>query len=129
MHEIIASGVGIFALGLAIRAIGGFLPGFVVKKVHSLFVAAKTSPWWKDAAHPKRAKWLQATAELLEDEIPEPGQGKAAYEALGGRIASMTPLLAGTGAKWAAAIEKACDAVNLELDKEIKELATSEPKP
>ena len=131
MKELLAGSIGIFGITLAIRMIGGFLPGFIVKKVHSLFVAAKTCPWWKEPSKPMRAKWLLATALLLEDEIPEPGTGKPIYEALGGKIAALTPILTGTGSKWATALEKAGDAVNLELDEEIKELAApaDAPKP
>jgi len=124
--QTLITGIGVaVALSGGIWAIGFFLPGFIVKKLHGLFLAAKNSAWWHDAAHPKRAKWLLATAELLEDEIPEPGHGKALYEALGTKVAALTPLLIGTGSKWAAALEKAGDAVDLELDGEIKELSKS----
>ena len=124
MHAWINGLLGVAALGAGIWAVGRFLPGVIIKKVHRAFAAAKACPWFRDAAHPKRAKWLLATAELLEDEIPEPGTGAALYAALGAKVAGLTPLLAGTGGKWAAALEKCGDAVDLELDGEIKELAT-----
>jgi len=118
------SGIGIaVALSGGIWAIGKFIPGILVKKVHGLFAAAKVSPWWRDAAHPKRARLLLAVAEFLEDEIPEPGQGKALYEALGAKIAALMPLLIGTGPKWASALEKAGDAIDTELDSEIKDIS------
>ncbi len=119
------TGIGIMAaLSSGIWVIGRFLPALIVKKVHGLFEAAKSSSWWREPAHPKRARLLLAAAEFLEDEIPEPGQGTALYANLGAQVATITPLLAGTGSKWAAALEKAGDAINLELDDEIKELAT-----
>ena len=104
--------------------VGKFLPDFLTKKIHALFAAAKVSPWWHDAAHPKRAAWLLSTAQLLEEEIPEPGTGEAMYQALGAKIAGLTPLLINSGPKWAKALEKAGDAIDLKLDQEIKYLAT-----
>ncbi len=112
-------GVGL-VIGLAV---GRFLPAFVVKKVHGFFAWAKSDPWFRNPAKPKRIKWLLATAELLEDEIPEPGQGKALYALLGAKISGALPILSGTSGKWASALEKAGDALDTELDDEIKQLA------
>lgn len=117
-------GIGI-ALGITVGiwSIGKFLPGLIVKKLHAVFAWAKQSPWFKNIAKPKRAKLLFVLAEFLEDEIPEPGTGKEFYAALGNKIAGLSPILIGTGAKWAAALEKGGDAIDLALDNEIKLLA------
>ena len=112
-----------------ILLMGVFLPGIVVGWVHRLFAAAKASAWWRDPAHPKRARWLLATAELLEDEIPEPGTGSAIYAAWGAAVAALTPLLMGTAGRWATAFEKVGDAVDLELDAQVKDLAVLPPLP
>ena len=112
-----------------ILLMGVFLPGIVVGWVHRLFAAAKASAWWRDPAHPKRARWLLATAELLEDEIPEPGTGSAVYAAWGAKTAAIAPFLIGTAARWAAAYEKVGDAVDLEMNAQIKDLADLPPLP
>lgn len=118
------SGLGV-AAGVAVSfwALGRFLPPFLVKQIHGLFARAKASPWFRNPAKPKRARLLLALAEFLEDEIPEPGQGREFYAALGARVASLAPFLVGTGPKWADALEKAGDAIDLELDEEIKDLS------
>lgn len=126
LHTLAGGAVAVLGLGLGIRAVGWFLPGFLTKKVHALYEAAKMSPWWHDPAHPKRARWLLATAELLEDEIPEPGQGKAVYAQLGADIAGLSPILAGTARTWAGALEKVGDALDTELDAAIKGIASGE---
>lgn len=129
LHALITAG-GVSIAGIAIIwLVGAFLPGIVVGKIHGIFAAAKTSAWWKDPAHPKRSRLLLAAAEFLEDEIPEPGTGSEVYAALGARIAALTPFLIGTGGKWAAALEKAGDAVNLELDAQVKDLGELPPLP
>lgn len=128
-HPWATMGGGSLLLCLVIYLVGVFLPGIVAGKIHSLFAAAKASPWWRDPAHPKRARWLLATAELAEDEIPEPGTGKAVYEAWGAAVAALSPLLIGTAGRWAAAFEKVGDAVDLELDAQVKDLAAPPPPP
>ena len=105
-HPWATLGGGALFLSIAIYLMGVFLPGIVVGKIRSLFAGAKASPWWRDPAHPKRARWLLATAELLEDEIPEPGTGSAVYAAWGAKTAAIAPFLIGTAARWAAAYEK-----------------------
>lgn len=118
------AGFGIsLCLGGGIWALGRFLPGFLTGKVHGFFVWAKAAPWFRDLSKPWRLRWLLATAELLEQEIPDPGQGKALYTALGAQIAGSTAILAGTGGKWASALEKVGDALDTELDGEVLELA------
>ena len=128
-HPWSSMGGGTLLLFLVIYLVGVFLPGIVVGKIRSLFAAAKVSPWWHDPMHPKRARWLLATAELAEDEIPEPGTGSAVYAAWGAKTASIAPFLIGTAARWAAAYEKIGDAVDLELDAQVKELAELPPLP
>lgn len=123
-HPWATLGGGALFLSVVIYLIGVFLPGVVVGWVHRFFAAAKASPWWRDPAHPKRARWLLATAELAEDEIPEPGTGSVVYAAWGAKTAALTPLLMGTAGRWSAAYEKVGDAVDLELDAQVKDLAT-----
>lgn len=123
LHAWVAGIGSTVALAGGIWAVGKYLPGIIVTKVHGLFNAAKVSPWWRNPAHPKRARWLLATAELLEDEIPEPGQGKELYAQWGAATAALSPLLIGTAGKWAGAYEKCGDAVDTGLDVEIKTLA------
>jgi hypothetical protein len=122
-------GTGSLFIFLFIYLVGVFLPGIVVGKIRSLFAAAKASPWWHDPAHPKRSRWLLATAELAEDEIPEPGTGGAVYAAWGAKTASIAPFLIGTAARWAAAYEKVGDAVDLELNAQVKDLGELPPLP
>ena len=124
------SGIGVaFGLTAGIWAIGKFFPAMIVKKVHGAFAAAKASLWWRDPSHPKRARLLLAAAEFLEDEIPEPGTGSAVYAAWGAAVAALTPLLMGTAARWAAAFEKVGDAVDLEMDSQVKDLGELPPLP
>ena len=122
-HPWATLGGGALLLSVVIYLAGIFLPGILVGWIHRLFAAAKASPWWRDPAHPKRARWLLATAELAEDEIPEPGTGGAIYAAWGAAVAALSPLLMGTAGRWAAAFEKVGDAVDLELDAQVKDLA------
>lgn len=126
VHAVATGAVAAVGLGLGIAGIGWFLPGFLVKKLHAGFEAAKSSPWWRDANHPKRAQWLLATAVLLEDEIPEPGKGRELYEAIGQRLAGLSPFLIGTGTKWANALEKVGDALDTALDDEIKTIGAAQ---
>ena len=128
-HPWATLGGGALFLSVAIYLIGVFLPGILVGWVHRLFAAAKASAWWRDPAHPKRARWLLATAELLEDEIPVPGTGSAIYATWGAAVAALTPLLMGTAGQWATAFEKVGDAVDLELDAQVKDLAALPPMP
>lgn len=121
--------VGAIALGLGIRAIGWFAPKIVANKIHELFTSIKDSAWVRDKAHPKRAEWLVATAKLLEEEIPNPGDGKQIYLDIGNALAGSMLILKGTGDKWADALEKIGDAVDLELDADVIELAAKAPCP
>lgn len=128
-HPWASMGTGSLLLFLIIYLVGVFLPGIVVGKIRSLFAAAKASPWWRDSAHPKRSRWLLATAELLADELPAPGTGSAVYAVWGTKTASIAPFLIGTAARWAAAYEKVGDAVDLEMDAQVKDLGELPPLP
>ena len=120
-----------------------YLPGLAVRKVHDLFVLIRGSAWMR--AKPHRARLLLALIQLLEEEIPEPGTGREFYAGLGEAIAKLpatassrapvllkAPLLAlgvmltGSGPKWADVLEKVGDAVDTELDEEIKSLASAD---
>ena len=122
MKEWIAGAALVMGLGLGITALGYFLPGYIVGKIQKAFEWAKKAAWMRDPAHPHRLKLLRAATEFLEKEIPEPGEGKELYAALGADIAGSHVLLAGTGPKWASVLEKCGDAIDTELDAEIKEL-------
>lgn len=117
--------------GAALWAVGKYLPGLVAKKLHAAFDAAKSSGWFKDPKHPTRARWLLATAAMLEEEIPNPGDGEAVY--LGFGIWAARHLKLGKPEAWAKAARLVGDAVDLELGEEIKELASpsvvEQPKP
>jgi hypothetical protein len=102
---------------------GKFLPELLVKKMREGFDWLKASAWLRDPNKPKRARWFVATLELLEDELPEPGQGKAFYDAAGVFICGLWAPLALGGSRWAKVLEKAGDALDTELDREILELA------
>lgn len=123
MHDWIV-GIGTAAgLFVGLWAVGKYLPGIVVKKMRQGFEFMKNSPWMKNPAKPHRIKWLLATAEMLEEEIPEPGEGKEVYAVLGAKIAASLPILTGSAGKWADALQKGGDAINLELDQEIIDLS------
>ena len=128
-HPWATLGGGALFLSVVIYLIGVFLPGIVVGWTHRLFAAAKASAWWRDPAHPKRSRWLLATAELLADEIPAPGTGSAVYAVWGAKTAAIAPFLIGTAARWAAAYEKVGDAVDLEMDAQVKDLGELPPLP
>lgn len=136
------------AAGFFFRWLAGAAPGFLTARAQALYLLARESPWWRDPAHPHRARLLLALVELLEAEIPNPGEGKAFYARLGEALAGLParlsvkapaflkpPLLAlaalmiGTGPKWAAVLEKTGDALDTQLDGELKELAAAQVLP
>lgn len=123
LQGMLAGAAVLFGIGGVIWAIGAFLPGLLAKKFHAGFEEVRGSAWLKDQAHPKRLAWFVATLALLEEEIPEPGTGKAFYAPLGEWIAGLLPVLMGTGPKWAAALEKIGDKLDTELDEDLKALA------
>ncbi len=101
-------------------ALGKFGPGLLTNKLHEGFEAVKNSGWVRDPAHPKRAKALVSLVELLEDEVPEPGEGKELYDAIGAGIAGYCRV--GSAAQWSKVSQQFGDSINLELDEEIKEM-------
>jgi hypothetical protein len=129
--------------------VGGFFwvlmryaPGMLVKWLHATFEWAKANEWMR--AKPHRVALLVAVIRFLEEEVPDPGTGKEFYADLGARMASLPArlaavapiwlkgplgilvvLMAGSGSKWSEALEKAGDAIDTELDDELKELGGS----
>lgn len=115
----ISSGVvGAVVLGGGFWAAGKFGPGLVVSRLHAGFEALKDSAWIRNAAKPKRAVALLAFAQLLEEEIPEPGQGQELYDALGAQAAGLVHV--GSAAQWSKVLRQFGDAVDTELDDDIK---------
>ena len=115
--------VYVLGLGLVWWAVGQFLPGLIVRKFHLGYEAIKNSDWVRDRSKPYRAKWLLATAQMLEQEIPDPGAGKELYAKLGDWIAARSPALAGTGPKWADVLENVGNGLDTDLAGDIKEIA------
>lgn len=122
IHEIWAGVVGGAAIAGGFWAIGKYGPGFLVGQLHDLFNEAKDSQWAR--AKPARAKLLLAFAELLEQEIPEPGEGQEFYDTLGAAVAGRIGI--GSATQWSKVLRQFGDAVDTELDAEIKLLATQE---
>mgnify|MGYP001605672179 CR=1 FL=1 len=117
---------GPLAIGALFVLAGRMVPGLIAGRLQRLFAETKASAWWRDSAHPKRARWLLATAELLEDEVPDPGQGQEVYDAFGAWAnarAKIGVLPLGSAAQWANLARKGGDAIDLELDAEIVEIA------
>lgn len=116
-------GVGI---GLVISyGAGKIIPGYIVKKVHTWFEAAKISPWWRNPEKPWRWDLLKAVFKFFEGELPDAGTGKEFYEKWGNRIVnflSFLPILKGTAGTWAKALEKAGDIFDTGLKEDIREM-------
>ena len=127
LHSMMGGAVGAAAITVGWWGVGKFGPSYVAGKFKMGFDLAKSSPWWRDAAHPKRAKWLMATVELLEEEIPEPGHDLEIYDRFGRAAAARFPF--GSAERWAETARKFGDALDTELDDEIKNLASEPPKP
>lgn len=108
-------------------ALGKFGPGFVAGKMHDGFQKLKASTWVRDPAKPKRARALVAVAELLEDEIPAPGTGQEVYDAFGAEIAAHVSV--GSAAQWSKVARQVGDAIQLELDADVKDLGAQTPPP
>lgn len=125
--SIISGAVAAVAITGGFWAAGKFGPGLIVKKLHEGFVQIKDSEWVREPGKPKRARALLALTELLEDEIPEPGEGQQVYEELGDEIAAHVHL--GSAAQWTKVARQFGDAVDLELDNDIKELGAPPPPP
>lgn len=126
IQAISAGLVGAVAVTGGLWALGKYGPGLVVRRIRDGLDNVKASAWVRDPARPKRAKALLAVLELLEDEIPEPGQGQEVYDSLGIEISAYTRvglLQIGSAAQWAKVLRQFGDAVDTELDDEIKQLA------
>lgn len=121
MHTITSGVVGLAALGVGFWALGKFGPDLVVGKLHAGLEALKASAWVRNPARPQRARWLLATLQLLEEEIPEPGQGQEVYDALAAATVAHVPF--GSKEQWAKVYRQFGDAVDTELDADVKALA------
>ena len=121
-------GVGLgapLALVAAFFVAGRTVPGLIVGKLRRIFEEAKTSPWWRAADKPHRARFLLATFVFLEAEIPDAGEGQEVYDAFGAWAhahARVGALPLGSAGQWSALARKGGDALDLELDAEILEL-------
>lgn len=120
--------VGMFLAGgltTLFWALGKFLPGLIVPKLHALFEQLRSSRWMRDPSRPKRLAWLKATLELIEEELPEPGASPAFYDPAGAYIASALRGLGGSPKQWSTILAKLGDAFDTELDADLK--AMNEP--
>ncbi len=117
------------ALGLGAKALSWFLPGLIAKKIDAAFETLRASAWLRDPAKPKRVKAYLALLDLLEEELPDPGQDRGVYQAAGAWIASLVPILAGSGPRWAQVLGKIGDAIDLEAEEEIKKLGEAQDMP
>ncbi len=117
---------GPIAAVVAFLIAGRTVPGIVVGKLRRVFEEAKTSPWWRAGGKPHRAKFLYAAFVFLEAEVPNEGEGQEVYDAFGAwanahaRVGGV-PL--GSASQWASLARKGGDAIDLELDREVVELA------
>lgn len=127
IQTVAAGVVGAVAITGSFWAAGKFGPGLVVKKLDALFHAAKDSAWIRDPAKPHRARLLLAAAEFLEEEIPDKGEGQEVYDALGAEISGYVHF--GSPAQWAKVTRQFGDAVDTELDEDIKELGAPPTPP
>lgn len=117
---------GPVGLMVAFFLAGRMVPGLIVKKLSRVFEEAKTSPWWRDPAKPHRAKFLYAAAVFLEAEVPNPGEGQEVYDTFGvwaNSHARMGGVPLGSAEQWSTLARKGGDAIDLELDARIVELA------
>ncbi|MBS3927816.1 MAG: hypothetical protein KGZ65_04410 [Sphingomonadales bacterium] len=120
---------GTVLFGISFMLAGRFVPGIVVGKLRKVFEEAKASPWWREKPH--RAKFLHAAVVFLEAEVPDAGEGQEVYDAFGAwanahaRVGGM-PL--GSAAQWAALARKGGDAIDLQLNAEIVEIAAIVPQ-
>jgi len=123
---------GPLAAALAFMLAGRSVPGLIVAKLARVFNEAKTSLWWRNPDKPHRARFLLAAAVFLEAEVPNPGEGQHIYDAFGAwanRHARIGGIPFGSAAQWAALGRKGGDAIDLQLDAEIVELATLNATP
>lgn len=126
-----------FVVAIGFKIAGAKLPRIVVDGVHKLVKAIGESQWVRNPAKPKRARWWAATLELFEDEIPEPGQGRAFYMDLATEwvvfLREHLPLwlqwLVQTTDRWAGLFEPIGDALDTELDEDLKVLAAAPAAP
>lgn len=127
--NVLALGLGLggpVAIVVAFLIAGRTVPGLVVGKLSRVFDEAKSSPWWRDAAKPHRAKFLYAAAVFLEAEVPNLGQGQEIYDAFGTWANSHARIGAfpmGSAAQWSALAQKGGDAIDLQLNAEVIALA------
>jgi len=98
-------------------------PGMIVKKIHKTFESIRSSSWINNKNHPKRARWLLATLELIEEEIPNPGTDRAFYDGLGQQLSDYMPIVLKNPKKWADALEKIGDSIDTEISADIKEIS------
>lgn len=121
MMHWIEGALGVAAVGFIMRHM---VAGLAIGRLHDQFEAFRNSDWVRDSAHPARAKMLAAILAWLEEELPDAGKGHDFYQAIGDKIANSTVALKGTGSLFASALEPLGDALDTELDLDIKELLT-----
>lgn len=119
--------LGLLAMALFFKYLKAELPGRAKEEVLEFLAYIKSSSFLRPGAHclKKRRKWVLATLELLECELPDPGEGRVFYidagNAVAGLLGRLVPFLRGTGQKWAEVLEEVGDEVDPALDKAIVE--------
>lgn len=127
IKELATGGVLMAGAGAAFWFLRAKVPGLLVAKFDAGVDALRASPWIRDQAHPHRLKLLVAVLVFLEGELPEPGQGKDFYDRLGTAVAARMPSLLRSPEKWSAALMAAGDAIDTQIDADLKAMTENPP--
>lgn len=115
------------ATALVFKLMVAKLPGIAKGELLKFFAFIKSSAFIRPGAHclEKRKAWVLATLELLECELPDPGEGREFYidagTATARRLGRWVPFLRGTGQKWAEVYREIGDELDPAFDKAIVE--------
>lgn len=121
IQSIAGSAAAVFLIPGGFWALGKLGPGLAAGKIHDGFEQVKQSSWVRNPAHPKRARWLKATLELLEEELPNPGMGIEFYAKIGSAISAHVKI--GSAEQWGTVMQKLGDGLDTELAKDVAEIA------
>jgi hypothetical protein len=126
---------------LGLKALVHWGPRLAVPFLHNVLEAVRLSAWLNDPARPERRALFRAALVWADSELPDQGQGREVYAALGAwlvrlplTLSALAPaplkppllalaaLFAGSGKSWAAAAAAFGDAADLELKAELQAL-------
>lgn len=136
LHGLMQQGQGAIMLaifgatGLAATAAAGiFIPRIVISKIKALFSEARASGWLTDPKYPKRMACYKAALELLEEEVPDAGQGKEFYDQIAEFIhGHLPPVIAGTKEQWAKVVQKTGDEIDVSVKEELAAIVSVDKK-